>query len=59
MFENVQRISTEDYLPTEEDLIHNRTKTTGIHEYDFVAKDIPFHLIDVGGQRSERKKWVS
>ena len=48
-----------DYVPTEEDLIHNRTKTTGIHEYDFVAKDIPFHLIDVGGQRSERKKWVS
>ncbi|KAL7722156.1 Guanine nucleotide-binding protein alpha-1 subunit [Entamoeba marina] len=59
LFENVRRISTDDYIPTEEDLIHNRTKTTGIHEYDFVAKDIPFHLIDVGGQRSERKKWVS
>ncbi|KAL7714640.1 G protein alpha subunit [Entamoeba marina] len=59
LFENVRRISTDDYVPTEEDLIHNRTKTTGIHEYDFVAKDIPFHLIDVGGQRSERKKWVS
>uniref|UniRef100_UPI00029DD25A G protein alpha subunit n=1 Tax=Entamoeba histolytica TaxID=5759 RepID=UPI00029DD25A len=59
LFENVKRIAMEDYVPTEEDLIHNRTKTTGIHEYDFVVKDIPFHLIDVGGQRSERKKWVS
>ena len=59
LFENIKRISAADYVPTEEDLIHNRTKTTGIHEYDFVAKDIPFHLIDVGGQRSERKKWVS
>ena len=59
LFENVKRIASEDYLPTEEDLVHNRTKTTGIHEYDFVVKDIPFHLIDVGGQRSERKKWVS
>ncbi|ELP83990.1 guanine nucleotide-binding protein alpha-1 subunit, putative [Entamoeba invadens IP1] len=59
LFENVKRIATDDYIPTEEDLIHNRTKTTGIHEYDFTVKDIPFHLIDVGGQRSERKKWVS
>jgi len=59
LFENVARISQPDYLPTEEDLIHNRTKTTGIHEYDFMCKDIHFHLIDVGGQRSERKKWLS
>lgn len=27
-------------------------------EHDFVIKKIPFKMVDVGGQRSERKKWI-
>uniref|UniRef100_UPI003F77862E Guanine nucleotide-binding protein subunit alpha-13,Isoform 2 of Guanine nucleotide-binding protein subunit alpha-13 n=1 Tax=Homo sapiens TaxID=9606 RepID=UPI003F77862E len=31
--------------------------TKGIHEYDFEIKNVPFKMVDVGGQRSERKRW--
>ena len=26
-------------------------------EHDFVIKKIPFKMVDVGGQRSQRQKW--
>uniref|UniRef100_A0A2D4LQ04 Uncharacterized protein n=1 Tax=Micrurus spixii TaxID=129469 RepID=A0A2D4LQ04_9SAUR len=34
-----------------------RRPTKGIHEYDFEIKNVPFKMVDVGGQRSERKRW--
>ncbi|KAB0393862.1 hypothetical protein E2I00_011570, partial [Balaenoptera physalus] len=33
-------------------------KTTGIIETKFSVKDLNFRMFDVGGQRSERKKWI-
>jgi len=33
-------------------------KTTGIVEVHFSFKNLNFKLFDVGGQRSERKKWI-
>lgn len=47
-----------DYLPTEQDLLRTRIKTTGITEVLFELKGLTFRVIDVGGQRSERKKWI-
>lgn len=35
-----------------------RVKTTGISEIEFVANDVKFKLVDVGGQRNERRKWM-
>lgn len=35
-----------------------RVVTTGISETLFTVEGVPFRLVDVGGQRSERKKWV-
>lgn len=35
-----------------------RVKTTGIVEVHFTFKNLNFKLFDVGGQRSERKKWI-
>nr|6FUF_B Chain B, Guanine nucleotide-binding protein G(o) subunit alpha [Homo sapiens] len=35
-----------------------RVKTTGIVETHFTFKNLHFRLFDVGGQRSERKKWI-
>lgn len=32
--------------------------TTGIIEYPFVLENITFRMVDVGGQRSERRKWI-
>jgi len=47
-----------DYLPTDSDIIHARARTTGIIESDFVIDHNKFKMVDVGGQRNERKKWI-
>ncbi|KAA0723268.1 Guanine nucleotide-binding protein G(o) subunit alpha [Triplophysa tibetana] len=54
----LQRIGSPDYLPTEQDILRTRVKTTGIVETHFCFKNLNFRLFDVGGQRSERKKWI-
>lgn len=38
--------------------MRTRVKTTGIVEVHFSFKNLNFKLFDVGGQRSERKKWI-
>jgi len=57
--QNYKRILQPDYSPTVEDIIKCRTKTTGIADLSFNMDGVEFRLIDVGGQRSERKKWIS
>jgi GTPase SAR1 family protein len=56
-FTRIHEIRKEDYLPTKEDMVKSRTKTTGIVECDFMLGDHKVRLVDVGGQRNERKKW--
>jgi len=57
--QNYKRILSPDFSPTVEDIIKCRTKTTGIADLVFEMDGVEFRLIDVGGQRSERKKWIS
>lgn len=57
-FDNIDRIGAADYLPTEQDLLRSRAKTTGIIEIEFDIEKTHFRMVDVGGQRSERKKWM-
>uniref|UniRef100_A0A1I8EM63 Uncharacterized protein n=1 Tax=Wuchereria bancrofti TaxID=6293 RepID=A0A1I8EM63_WUCBA len=52
------RITSPDYSPTTQDILQCRFKTRGIHEINFVYKKVDFKMIDVGGQRSERRKWI-
>lgn len=47
----------QDYLPSQQDILLARRPTKGIHEYDFEIKNVPFKMVDVGGQRSERPRW--
>ena len=47
----------QSYLPTQQDILLARKPTKGIHEYDFEIKNVPFKMVDVGGQRSERRRW--
>lgn len=56
-FNHVKRIAAADYLPTDEDILLVRKRTTGIIEESFEIKGTKFHILDVGGQRNERKKW--
>ncbi|KAH3668732.1 hypothetical protein OGAPHI_002487 [Ogataea philodendri] len=57
-FEHLDRIFGEDYLPSVEDVLRTRKQTSGIYDTKFQLEDIDIHLYDVGGQRSERKKWI-
>lgn len=56
--EAVERLASDDYVPTVDDLLRSRAKTTGIIETEFVVEGTTFKMVDVGGQRSERKKWM-
>ncbi|XP_040177732.1 guanine nucleotide-binding protein subunit alpha-11 isoform X3 [Rana temporaria] len=55
---DVERISKPGYLPTQQDVLRVRVPTTGIIEYPFDLENIIFRMVDVGGQRSERRKWI-
>lgn len=57
--EHIVRIGEEGYIPTEQDVLRSRAKTTGIIETNFEVDGNRFLLVDVGGQRSERKKWMN
>jgi len=54
---DIDRISSPDYLPTKQDIINVRYRTTGMIDKRFAIKDRKYHIFDVGGQKSERKKW--
>jgi len=57
-FDNLDRIANPSYKPNEQDILLTRIKTTGIVEVNFEIKNVHFRVFDVGGQRSERKKWI-
>ncbi|KAJ7627392.1 heterotrimeric G-protein alpha subunit, GPA1-like protein [Roridomyces roridus] len=55
---SIDRLSAPDYVPTDQDILRSRVKTTGITETVFTIGELTYKLYDVGGQRSERRKWV-
>ncbi|KAI8804578.1 guanine nucleotide binding protein, alpha subunit [Cladochytrium replicatum] len=57
-FDSIDRIASPNYMPTDQDVLRSRVKTTGITETSFRIGDLTYRLFDVGGQRSERKKWI-
>lgn len=57
-FNSISRIATPGYAPTEQDVLRARVRTTGIIETSFRYKDLIYRMFDVGGQRSERRKWI-
>ncbi|BEI89763.1 uncharacterized protein CcaverHIS019_0211250 [Cutaneotrichosporon cavernicola] len=58
-YADLDRLFDREYKPTNEDILRVRSKTTGISETRFEISNLTFRLFDVGGQRSERRKWAS
>lgn len=56
--DSLDRLGDPKYVPNQNDVLRTRVKTTGIVEMRFHFKDLFFRMFDVGGQRSERKKWI-
>ncbi|KAJ7706685.1 heterotrimeric G-protein alpha subunit, GPA3-like protein [Mycena rosella] len=54
----IQRLAAPGYTPTEEDVLRARAQSTSITETRFNMGGLSIHMFDVGGQRSERKKWI-
>ena len=55
----LSRTLSSSYLPTDADILRSRLATSGIIENEFVIDKLLFRVMDVGGQRGERKKWMS
>lgn len=55
----IDDIMKSDYVPTPQDHLRTRVPTTGIVKNSFDIDGNSFEMFDVGGQRSERKKWIN
>lgn len=65
--ERVADVQQPNYVPTTEDILFCRIRTVAISKIEF-SVPIPakygggkanFWMFDVGGQRGERRKWIS
>ena len=57
-FSGLDRLFSPDYVPTVQDIVRTRARTIGITETAFQLRDGEMLMIDVGGQKSERRKWI-
>ncbi|KAI5476798.1 guanine nucleotide-binding protein subunit alpha [Pseudohyphozyma bogoriensis] len=57
-FDALERIAEPGYLPSDDDILRTRVRSTGIVEARYRVKGNVLRVFDVGGQRSERKKWI-
>jgi len=57
-YQRLREVVQPDYVPTEQDILRARIRTTGIVEHVFNIKENEFRMFDVGGQRNARKKWI-
>jgi len=58
LMENMTNYLNEEYVPTNEDLLKARQRTTGANEISFMREKNAWTLIDLGGQFCEREKWI-
>lgn len=58
-FSNIFRFTDSEYSPTEEDIVYARKRTTGVVETQLKYGSVHWSVVDVGGQRSERRKWIN
>jgi hypothetical protein len=56
--DSLDRLFASDYVPIDQDILRSRVKTSGISEATFTHDLYTYRIFDVGGQRSERKKWI-
>lgn len=54
----LDRLYKPDYVPTDEDIVRARIRSVGYEEATFTYKRNAFHIVDLGGQRSERRRWL-
>ncbi|KAL7570146.1 hypothetical protein ACA910_019985 [Epithemia clementina (nom. ined.)] len=56
--QDLPRIASRTFRPTQQDILLARVKTTQVVMEKYRIDGIEFEMYDVGGQRSERRKWI-
>ncbi|XP_023347454.1 guanine nucleotide-binding protein G(i) subunit alpha [Eurytemora carolleeae] len=56
--DRIIEISEPGYIPEHQDILRSRVQTTGVAEIKFSINKLEFNFFDVGGQRSQRLKWL-
>jgi guanine nucleotide-binding protein G(o) subunit alpha len=57
-FQDIARIASPHFRPQNQDILNARVKTTTVSMERYLIDNIDFEMYDVGGQRSERRKWM-
>jgi len=58
-FDNTKRFFDPNFAPTNEDIILCRKKTLGVNITKIKSEPIHWSIVDVGGQKSEQRKWIT
>jgi len=56
--DQVEVLAASKYVPSMQDVLRSRVRTTGIAEQTFSIEGYSWRMFDVGGQRNERRKWI-
>ena len=56
---DVKRIASPNFIPTEDDVLKARLRTTQVTVERYKIEGVQFEVCDVGGQRAERRKWIN
>ena len=54
---DLDRVSSAAYVPTFQDILHSHVRTTGVWDHKLEFNGYDTVIRDVGGVRSERRKW--
>ncbi|KAJ5071897.1 guanine nucleotide-binding protein g(o) subunit alpha [Anaeramoeba ignava] len=57
--DQIDKIVNKSFIPNETDILNCRIPTTGVTAVEFGIQEQKWTVIDVGGQRSERRKWMN
>mmetsp|Transcript_20745 Transcript_20745/g.23067 ORF Transcript_20745/g.23067 Transcript_20745/m.23067 type:complete len:361 (-) Transcript_20745:390-1472(-) len=58
LLEHRKRILSKRYVPTNEDILRIKQRTTGVSEINAHVDGMQIDMVDVGGQKAERRKWI-
>jgi len=59
IMDNLERLTQEEVVPSDEDILRSRQRTTNNYKLEFEYEKRAFEITDVGGQKYARKQWAS
>mmetsp|Transcript_24819 Transcript_24819/g.44633 ORF Transcript_24819/g.44633 Transcript_24819/m.44633 type:complete len:424 (-) Transcript_24819:379-1650(-) len=57
--DDITRIASPEFRPTKRDVLIARVRTTQVIVEKYRIKGMRYEMYDVGGQRSDRRKWIA